>query len=78
MADKRQSMSAKAQQATGSGAATAPSEETLSKAIGARYVLYLYDFVRFCELIFGAIAFALRQQLQTHPPSKALYLPPAQ
>ncbi|KAF3394792.1 hypothetical protein DPV78_008492 [Talaromyces pinophilus] len=37
MADtKRQSMSAKTQQATGSGAATAPSEEALSKAIGAR------------------------------------------
>lgn len=36
-------MSAKTQQATGSGAATAPSEEALSKAIGARYVLYLDD-----------------------------------
>lgn len=45
MADaKRQSMSAKTQQATGSGAATAPSDEALNKAIGARYVLTLDDF----------------------------------
>lgn len=76
MADtKRQSMNAKTQQATGSGAA-APTDEALSKAIGARYVLWkklrLVDNSK-CSII----AFASQQQLQTHPPSKVLFLPPA-
>jgi hypothetical protein len=63
MADtKRQSMSAKTQQATGSGAATAPSEEALSKAIGARYVLYLDDSeARWTVLIARFVASASRQ-----------------
>lgn len=46
MADhKRQSLGAKAQnqQATGSAAAVIPSEETLTKAIGARYVPYSHN-----------------------------------
>lgn len=76
MADtKRQSMNAKPQQATGSGAA-APTDESLSKAIGARYVLWkrlrLVDNPKFL-----IIAFASLQRLQTHPLSKVLYLPPA-